>query len=148
MYFNFFILFNLIFRNGDIDDPKDCFYMLMASCQQSDCEDLIFDIFLRLLLITDKIYKRHTYFKMIQMCITEIAFSDMGYGPEFNHQIVFNTPLGINLIIYFYLFLNFKMKLLNKSIMKQYLIECIKGLKQQLAQSKKLLLCKTLIIKR
>lgn len=31
---------------------------------------------------------------MIKMCITEVAFSDMGYGPEFNRQIVFNTPLG------------------------------------------------------
>lgn len=71
--------------------------MLMASCQQSDCEDLIFDILLRLLLITDRKYKRFTYFTMIKMCITEVAFADMGYSPEFTRQIVFNTPLS-----YFY----------------------------------------------
>lgn len=69
--------------------------MLVASCKQTDCEDLLYDIMILFLLISDRKYKRSSYFKMVKMCIMEIAFGDSGYGPEFEiKKVIFKKPLG------------------------------------------------------
>lgn len=98
---NFLFKRLIFFRKGDIDDPIDCFNMLNASCKHTDCEDLLYDLMIRLLLISDRKYKRCTYFTMIKMCVQEIVFGDGGYGPEFeNKKVIFERPLGKFFIIF------------------------------------------------
>uniref|UniRef100_A0A915DR62 Formin FH3 domain-containing protein n=1 Tax=Ditylenchus dipsaci TaxID=166011 RepID=A0A915DR62_9BILA len=100
------VLIKFFFRKGDIDDPRvhfsnadvfkpflsDCFNMLVASSKNSDCEELLSDIFVKLLLINNRKYSRFTYYSMVRMSY-EIAFGDMGCGPEFGQQIVFSKPI-------------------------------------------------------
>jgi hypothetical protein len=35
-----------------------------------------------------------TYYKMVVMCISEIAFGNMGNGPDFGKQVNLNLKLG------------------------------------------------------
>ncbi|KAI1723643.1 formin homology 2 domain-containing protein [Ditylenchus destructor] len=79
---------------GDFEDPSDCCHMLIEICKNTDCEDFLLAIFHKLMLITDRKYKRSTYFSMINKCLIEVAFGDMGAGPDItNKQIIFTTPL-------------------------------------------------------
>nr|CAD2170571.1 unnamed protein product [Meloidogyne enterolobii] len=57
---------------GDVSDVSDCTNMLIASCKNTDCEFILQEIFLRLLL--------------------KIAFGDMGYGPN-SKQFNFSIPI-------------------------------------------------------
>lgn len=77
---------------GDVSDVSDCTNMLIASCKNTDCEFILQEIFLRLLLVNDRKYKREVYLKMFLLCVSEIAFGDMGYGPN-SKQINFSIPI-------------------------------------------------------
>lgn len=78
---------------GDVTNIVDCTNMLVSSCKNTDSEPLLQEIFLRLLLVNDRKYKRETYLKMFKMCVSEIAFGNMGYGPDLGKQIHFNIEL-------------------------------------------------------
>nr|CAD2140994.1 unnamed protein product [Meloidogyne enterolobii] len=77
---------------GDVSDVSDCTNMLIASCKNTDCEFILQEIFLRLLLVNDRKYKREVYLKMFLLCVSEIAFGDMGYGPN-SKQFNFSIPI-------------------------------------------------------
>uniref|UniRef100_A0A915EAR0 GBD/FH3 domain-containing protein n=1 Tax=Ditylenchus dipsaci TaxID=166011 RepID=A0A915EAR0_9BILA len=79
---------------GDIDHPKDCFNMLIAASKNTECEDHLLDIGLKLLLVNDRKYRRATYLKMINKFLTGVICEDVGCGPDIiDKQIVFTTPL-------------------------------------------------------
>lgn len=61
VYLNFWrakTVHNLVLRKCDVTNITDCSNMLITSCKSTDCESILQEIFLHLLLINDRKYSR------------------------------------------------------------------------------------------
>ncbi|KAL3091340.1 hypothetical protein niasHS_007133 [Heterodera schachtii] len=74
---------------NDVHDLDSCTNMLLSSCKNSDCEHILLQLLLKLLLVSDRKYKRATYFSVINKCVSSVAFGDTALDQDTEKQSVF-----------------------------------------------------------
>ncbi|TKR77838.1 hypothetical protein L596_018740 [Steinernema carpocapsae] len=80
---------------GCYESLDDCIEMVRRRVNgASGCENALLSIMQHLLLIGDDRHAMISYFRLIESCISEIVFGDVGCDPDFGKKFVFETSVN------------------------------------------------------
>ncbi|KAK0425438.1 hypothetical protein QR680_009203 [Steinernema hermaphroditum] len=79
---------------GTYDSVDDCIEMVRRKVEGTGCEASYLSLFQHLLLIGDDRHPMISYFRLIESCVSEIVFGDVGCDPDFGNKFVFQTSIG------------------------------------------------------
>ncbi|TKR86706.1 hypothetical protein L596_011239 [Steinernema carpocapsae] len=80
---------------GCYESLDDCIEMVRRRVNgASGCENALLSIMQHLLLIRDDRHAMISYYRLIESCISEVVFGDVGCDPDFEKRFVFETSVN------------------------------------------------------
>ncbi|ESO00975.1 hypothetical protein HELRODRAFT_192510 [Helobdella robusta] len=77
----------------DMDDPRECFELLMSSTVDTPSENYFLSILQHLLIIREDSYARPQYYQLIEECVTQIVLHRNGCDPDFRYNRRFHVDV-------------------------------------------------------
>ncbi|CAB3402955.1 unnamed protein product [Caenorhabditis bovis] len=79
---------------AEYDTLDGCFEMLAATAQASGVDNILLNILQLLVLTPEDLSSRRAFFKLIDVCVSEIVLHRVPFDPESDEKFVFETPIA------------------------------------------------------